>query len=1073
MSDSDQHVSKRRRIKEKVPFQPGFLRTIKVWNFTTYSYTEFVLSPTLNMIIGPNGSGKSTLVAAICLGLAGNINLIKRKNLKSMIKTGHDRAVIEITIENFEGSPPITIKRDFSAKDSLWTMNNRKCTETAVKELRAKLNIQLDNLCHFLPQERVAEFAGLSPEKLLMETERTLKDGHLKTLHEDLIDKDEKSQNLGVKVSELKQKLIQLHSDKEKLEEEARKLEEYERKAAEIENHRLLVPFAKFYDLRNQRTHLKEQRDQARARLQSFDKNFDPLRKDLSTLDIVLDKQFEKQSSINRERDTIKSKIQKLSAELTAKQGEIVKLLSQVEGYKNKAEQKKKELDLVKEEYELLKSQRESTEEIDNSQLEQLNDKYHEKRNESRQLEESLSGLNDKMSDLKSDLGELDHKVKRLEHSLHGTDKLELLQSSARNGRPYRLRDDSYRTHQKLRTSEQFDGHYFEAPVISCNVKDKSMAPAIEKVIDNNTLFAITVTNGDDSKMMNKFAKSININFPTREQKNTVLPRSDKGKDVLQNYGFEGYLSDYITGPNEVLCMLYNNTKLHQIPISRKPLSTDQINRIKSPPDGRIHFKKFIAGDTLFSVKQSNYGSRQISLVTEHVGRAQFFTVSGISEEEKLRLSNKINEYKSTMESKREEYQGHKSEANKLLNSRQELKIEMSAIKDHQLRLQEIIKTVTALDAKISSRKEKIDKLERESNKDYSSRIKQYEQKIAEEYNNYSTTSNELGELFVEYSTSQIESKFVDFETITIKNRKLSAETLVKELRSIENDLKEDYKKYKAEYDRIKDSAEYREFKEKNDSLSEEDKELLKDLATPFMEAGNFTEKTIRIKISHLEDELSLLSTADRGSIQSLRSKLQDIEKAETDLPRFENDKHNLDERIKTISTQWETELEEFIHQISLSFSKRFSKVASEGRVELAKSERFKDYKLQILVKFRQESELKILDNQSQSGGERAVSTIFYIMALQGLSDAPFRIVDEINQGMDPKNEQMAHRYLVHTACENNKSQYFLVTPKLLTGLYYHPDMVVHCIFTGPLIEENDDKSNTGFLDFVQKLVTV
>ena len=28
-------------------------------------------------------------------------------------------------------------------------------------------------------------------------------------------------------------------------------------------------------------------------------------------------------------------------------------------------------------------------------------------------------------------------------------------------------------------------------------------------------------------------------------------------------------------------------------------------------------------------------------------------------------------------------------------------------------------------------------------------------------------------------------------------------------------------------------------------------------------------------------------------------------------------------------------------------------------------------------VKFRQESELKVLDHQSQSGGERAVSTIF------------------------------------------------------------------------------------------------
>jgi chromosome segregation ATPase len=32
------------------------------------------------------------------------------------------------------------------------------------------------------------------------------------------------------------------------------------------------------------------------------------------------------------------------------------------------------------------------------------------------------------------------------------------------------------------------------------------------------------------------------------------------------------------------------------------------------------------------------------------------------------------------------------------------------------------------------------------------------------------------------------------------------------------------------------------------------------------------------------------------------------------------------------------------------------------------------------------------------SGGERAVSTIMYLMALQDLSSAPVRIVDEINQ---------------------------------------------------------------------------
>ncbi|KAK3057253.1 Structural maintenance of chromosomes protein 5, partial [Teratosphaeriaceae sp. CCFEE 6253] len=77
-----------------------------------------------------------------------------------------------------------------------------------------------------------------------------------------------------------------------------------------------------------------------------------------------------------------------------------------------------------------------------------------------------------------------------------------------------------------------------------------------------------------------------------------------------------------------------------------------------------------------------------------------------------------------------------------------------------------------------------------------------------------------------------------------------------------------------------------------------------------------------------------------------------------------------------------------------------------------------------------------------QSGGERAVSTIFYLMALQSLARAPFRVVDEINQGMDPRNERLVHSRMVDIACaESSASQYFLITPKLLGGLRYHESM--------------------------------
>jgi len=49
-------------------------------------------------------------------------------------------------------------------------------------------------------------------------------------------------------------------------------------------------------------------------------------------------------------------------------------------------------------------------------------------------------------------------------------------------------------------------------------------------------------------------------------------------------------------------------------------------------------------------------------------------------------------------------------------------------------------------------------------------------------------------------------------------------------------------------------------------------------------------------------------------------------------------------------------------------------------------------------VKFRAEEDLQALTTCRQSGGERNVSTMLYLMALQDRTSSPFRAVDEINQ---------------------------------------------------------------------------
>ena len=75
----------------------------------------------------------------------------------------------------------------------------------------------------------------------------------------------------------------------------------------------------------------------------------------------------------------------------------------------------------------------------------------------------------------------------------------------------------------------------------------------------------------------------------------------------------------------------------------------------------------------------------------------------------------------------------------------------------------------------------------------------------------------------------------------------------------------------------------------------------------------------------------------------------------------------------------------------------------------------FKHYGLKIMVKFRDSESLQPLSGSVQSGGEKSVTTALYIMALQEMTEVPFRCVDEINQGMDEHNEK---RIVSHPDCD-------------------------------------------------------
>ena len=155
-------------------FQPGAIVRVKVENFVTYEKAEFFLGPNLNMVIGPNGTGKSSLVCAICLGLGYPSSVLGRASaFGEFVKHGNDEAEIEVELQRKPGDPEnyvvgLTIKREDNTRK--FFLNGSRVPFKDIQKLVRSLRIQIDNLCQFLPQDKVAEFAALSPVELLEKT---------------------------------------------------------------------------------------------------------------------------------------------------------------------------------------------------------------------------------------------------------------------------------------------------------------------------------------------------------------------------------------------------------------------------------------------------------------------------------------------------------------------------------------------------------------------------------------------------------------------------------------------------------------------------------------------------------------------------------------------------------------------------------------------------------------------------------------------------------------------------------------------------------------------------------------
>jgi chromosome segregation ATPase len=143
-------------------------------------------------------------------------------------------------------------------------------TQSKVTETVAGLNIQLDNMCQFLPQDRVAEFAKMLPPQLLLETEKALGSRELFEQHTALMAEKQGMRDLEADVAAASAQLERLRGQNASLERDVERFAAREKLLAKAEEMRGKVPWVKYHAVRQAWTEAKEKHAAAVARVRAL-----------------------------------------------------------------------------------------------------------------------------------------------------------------------------------------------------------------------------------------------------------------------------------------------------------------------------------------------------------------------------------------------------------------------------------------------------------------------------------------------------------------------------------------------------------------------------------------------------------------------------------------------------------------------------------------------------------------------------------------------------------------------------------------------------------------------------------
>lgn len=964
-------------------------------------------------------------------------------------------AWVEIELFRGDGQKTLVIRRDIAGDQSSYTMNKKRASEAEVLRAVAELKIQVDNLCQFLPQDRVKDFTKKTPVEVLRETERSVGSDAMLDKHSQLEEWQKERRDVRRERSQKQSRLDSLNAQNAEME---REVQRYQQRLALLDRAELLrkkVLWQRYADR-------EEDYKAAQARWQEHKDRVDRLREEIAPRTVKL-------REIEGDARQCKEDIQRLKREQRDEDGKRLKYQNELTELIEKHDALQAEVDGEAEERQ--RAERE---------IEKM-------RVEIRKLEQRIAELPD-ASRAKTELKELEQPLRAIvEKTKRCVDQVRDLGRQKEDcDRKYRLAKEAYnkiendraireeklmQTNRPLmelvrwmRNTSDFKGRCWEPLCLDLAPRTPAVSAMLEKIIPKITLQCIAVENDDDQQRIRKKAQELRVPPSTymiytverpmesMEELNRMYPppRADVN---FAKYGVTGWLADAFDAPVMTRLVLYSNAMHVLRTLYRDDGECQTLSQMQAAiQSGELDCQGCIDQRTATMFKRSRYGDKAVFLLSEPYKVENRFLVAGANQSQKeARLREMEQAHQNMVRVEAEMTAAQAQEA--------DLQREGAELRQRQKDLQSVEKAKKTLQDSIDKRHKMI--RDKES-VDYEKKLRDLRRRQGD----LRRDAQSRMALLIAPVRAVLE-KSLELDALVVRlggleeqrdalEAQLSSETQsVKDAEKTLQELKNQEEAAKAA--RLSARAAARQ----QAPLTEELQEKFRDLPSSLLE--------LEQEIMNVEQQAQAIFAVPEEQIRRFEERKRDAANLAQEVADHDAALEQLSDRMEKTRLKWlegdaengvtkgdKMGLKKLVDLIGEQFGQFMAESGCRGEVvlytgdEAEEGQDYANYAIHIRVSFRPDGPMKTISSEIHSGGERSVATMMYLISLQPLTPAPFRLVDEINQAMDAQNERRIWEQVVRAASKEDTPQYFLVTPKLLPDLTYTEDMVVLVVFNGP-----------------------